>query len=327
MRASQTVTGTDRLRTGLVGAGIGPSLSPALHEREADALGLPLRYDRWDLDAMGVDTADVGTVLDHARAAGYRGLNVTHPAKQAVIAHLDGLSPDAAAIGAVNTVVIGADGSLTGHNTDWTGFRDGLRDGLPGVRPERVVLLGAGGAGAAAGYALAREGVRWLHVVDVDGGRATALAAALAPQLSAGSVATGHGRDELEDLLPHAGGLVHATPVGMAAHPGSPCDAALLAHRPWVAEIVYRPLDTALLADARAAGCRTVDGGRMVVHQAAEAFRLFTGRTPDTGRMLGHLAELVGAEQGCGHGSEHGSGHGSERDGADDEGNGAGRVA
>lgn len=297
MRVSQTPTGADRLRTGLIGAGIGPSLSPALHEREAAALGLHLHYERWDLDVLGAGAADVGALLDRARAAGYRGLNVTHPGKRAVIEHLDALSPDAAAIGAVNTVVIGADGSLTGHNTDWTGFRDGLRAGLPGVRPDGVVLLGAGGAGAAAGYALVRDGVRRLRVVDVDAGRATALADALAPHLAAGAEVTGHGRDELDALLPDAGGLVHATPVGMAAHPGSPCDAGLLAHRPWVAEIVYRPLDTALLLDARAAGCRTVDGGRMAVHQAAEAFRLFTGHDPDTGRMLAHLAELVGAEQ------------------------------
>jgi shikimate dehydrogenase len=285
------------VRTGLIGAGIGPSLSPALHEREAAALGLPLHYLRWDLDVLGTAPSAVGALLDRARGEGYRGLNVTHPCKQHVLAHLDALSPDAAAVGAVNTVVIGDDGTLTGHNTDWTGFRDGLRDGLPGVAPDRVVLLGAGGAGAAAGYALARAGVRTLQVVDVDPARATALADALSPHLAPGSDVTGHGHDELAALVPHADGLVHATPVGMADHPGLPLDAGLLAGRPWVAEIVYRPLDTALLRAARDAGCRTVDGGRMAVHQAAEAFRLFTGHTPDPARMLAHLSELVDAEE------------------------------
>ncbi len=297
MRTSQSATGAGPVRTGLIGAGIGPSLSPALHEREAAALGLTLGYSRWDLDALGAAPSDVGSLLDRARAEGYRGVNVTHPCKQVVIDHLDALSPDAAAIGAVNTVVISDDGALTGYNTDWTGFRDGLRAGLPGVAPVRVVLLGAGGAGAAAGYALAREGVRTLHVVDLDDGRATALADSLTPHLAPGSEATGHRRDELDDLLPDAGGLVHATPVGMAAHRGVPCDAGLLATGSWVAEIVYRPLDTALLQAAREAGCRTVDGGRMVVHQAAEAFRLFTGRSPDPARMLAHLTELVDAEE------------------------------
>lgn len=293
----QTATGAGTVRTGLIGAGIGPSLSPALHEREAAALGLPLRYRRWDLDATGAAPGDVGALLHRARSEGYRGLNITHPCKQLVIDHLDALSPDAAAIGAVNTVVIGDDGGLTGHNTDWTGFRDGLRTGLPDAGLGRVVLLGAGGAGAAAGYALARAGAGALHVVDVDGERATALATALAPHFAPGATATGHPRPELDALLPGADGLVHATPVGMAEHPGLPFDAGLLASRPWVAEIVYRPLDTALLRAARAAGCRTVDGGRMAVHQAAEAFRLFTGLVPDPARMLAHLAELVTAEQ------------------------------
>ncbi|MBP2368221.1 shikimate dehydrogenase [Pseudonocardia parietis] len=305
MQSTTTATATTgTVRTGLIGAGIGPSLSPALHEREASALRLPLRYERWDLDALGAAPADVGDLLARACTEGYRGLNITHPCKQLVIPHLDTLSPDAAAVGAVNTVVIGADGSLAGHNTDWSGFRDGLREGLPGASPDRVVLLGAGGAGAAAGVALAREGVCALHVVDVDGERAAGLAATLTPLLAAGATVTAHPRDELAELLTGATGVVHATPVGMADHPGLPFDADLLAGRPWVAEIVYRPLDTALLRAARAAGCRTVDGGRMAVHQAAEAFRLFTGRTPDPARMLAHLAELVDAEQ-AGHGTVH----------------------
>lgn len=300
MRSSHTATGTGTVLTGLIGAGIGPSLSPALHEREATALGLPLRYLRWDLDDLGAAPDDAAQLLVRARAEGYAGLNITHPCKQRVIADLDALAPDAAAIGAVNTVVVGADGSLTGHNTDWAGFGSGLRTGLPGAALDHVVLLGAGGAGAAAGYALARDGVRALHVVDVDADRATALADSLGPHLGAGATATGHARPALEDLLPRTDGLVHATPTGMAEHPGLPVDPALLASRPWVAEIVYRPLETALLRAARAAGCRTVDGGRMAVHQAAEAFRLFTGRAPDPDRMLAHLAELVADEQEAG---------------------------
>ncbi|MEU9819897.1 shikimate dehydrogenase [Pseudonocardia alni] len=291
-----TGTGT-RVRTGLIGAGIGPSLSPALHEREGAAHGLDLTYRRFDLDVLGVAPDGVGDLLRRARAQGHAGLNITHPCKQRVIGHLDALAPDAAAVGAVNTVVIGTDGSMTGHNTDWTGFRDGWRAGLPGAATGRVVLLGAGGAGAAAAYAMAREGVGVLQVVDVDGDRAAALAASVTPHLAPGAQATGHPSPELAALLPGADGLVHATPVGMAEHPGLPFDPALLATRPWVAEIVYRPLDTALLGAARAAGCRTVDGGAMAVHQAAEAFRLFTGVAPDPARMLAHLAELITAEQ------------------------------
>lgn len=282
------------VRTGLVGSGIGPSLSPALHEREARMLGVPLRYTRWDLDELGSAPAEIGTLLERARGVGYRGLNVTHPCKQHVIAHLDALSDDAAAIGAVNTVVFDADGA-TGHNTDWSGFRDGLLAGLPGATRERVVLLGAGGAGAAAAHALLTVGTGRLEIVDVDAARARHLAGVLADRFGTGRTRA-HARDDLAAVLDGADGLVHATPVGMAEHPGLPFPPSLLHPALWVAEIVYRPLDTALLRAARAAGCATLDGGRMAVHQAAEALRLFTGRSPDTDRMLGHLAELVAAE-------------------------------
>ena len=105
---------------GLVGTGIGPSLSPALHEREADELGVRYLYRRLDLDRLGLPAPAVGDVLAAARLAGYDGVNVTHPCKQLVLEHLDELSPDAAALGAVNTVVF-RDGRAVGHNTDWSG--------------------------------------------------------------------------------------------------------------------------------------------------------------------------------------------------------------
>lgn len=284
----------DRLLTGLIGAGIGPSLSPALHEREARELGLDCTYTRFDLDELDLPAEAVGDLLARARAEGRAGGNVTHPCKQLVIPHLDDLSPDAAAIGAVNTVVFDGDRAV-GHNTDWSGFRDGLVAGLPGVPLDRVVLLGAGGAGAAAAHALLSLGVGSLAVLDVDAARAGRLADALAARFGAGR-ARGGAVAELGHRLAAADGLVHATPVGMAEHPGLPLPAAMLRPELWVAEIVYRPLETPLLRAARARGCRTLDGGRMAVHQAAEALRLFSGREPDPARMLRHLAELVGAE-------------------------------
>ena len=106
---------------GLVGTGIGPSLTPALHEREADRLGIRYLYRRLDLDVLGRPASAIGEILAAARLAGYDGLNVTHPCKQLVLEHLDELSPDAAALGAVNTVVL-RDGRAVGHNTDWSGF-------------------------------------------------------------------------------------------------------------------------------------------------------------------------------------------------------------
>jgi shikimate dehydrogenase len=290
------------LLVGLIGAGIGPSLSPALHMREARELDLRYRYVRLDLDALRLPPEAVGDLVRQARVAGFRGLNITHPCKQLVIPHLDALDPAAEAIGAVNTVVFG-DGGATGHNTDWTGFRDGLRDGLPGARLDRVVLIGAGGAGAAAGHALLSVGAGRLDVLDVDAPRAARLAAALACRFGAGR-ATGGGMSELAPRVEAADGLVHATPMGMSEHPGLPIPPALLRPELWVAEIVYRPLDTELLRAARAAGCATLDGGRMAVHQAAESFRLFTGIEADADRMRRHLTELVRGETGTGTGGD-----------------------
>src|SRR3954447_2719496 len=125
---------------GLVGTGIGPSLTPPLHEREADELGVRYLYRRLDLDELALPPAAVGDLVRAARAVGYDGLNITHPCKQLVIEHLDELSPDAAALGAVNTVVF-RDGHAIGHNTDWSGFARSFDRELSDVGLDRVVLL------------------------------------------------------------------------------------------------------------------------------------------------------------------------------------------
>ena len=278
---------------GLVGTGIGPSLTPALHEREADRLGIRYLYRRLDLDVLGRPASAIGEILAAARLAGYDGLNVTHPCKQLVLEHLDELSPDAAALGAVNTVVL-RDGRAVGHNTDWSGFARSFDRGLPDAPLTSVVLLGAGGAGAAVAHALLTLGTGRLTVLDVDERRARALATALAGRFGPGR-AVGGSVDDVAGALAAADGLAHATPTGMAAHPGLPLDAELLRPELWVADIVYRPLETALVRTARDRGCRVLDGGGMAVYQAVDAFRLFTGVEPDADRMLAHFTELVGA--------------------------------
>ena len=276
---------------GLIGSGIGPSLTPAMHEREADELGVRYLYRRLDLDALALAPAAVGELLEATRLAGYDGLNITHPCKQLVLDHLDELSPDAAALGAVNTVVF-RDGRSIGHNTDWSGFARSFDRGLSDAVCERVVLLGAGGAGAAVAHALLTLGTSRLSVLDVDGDRATALATALNARFGGGR-ADGGDLTRLQQAVAAADGLVHATPTGMAAHPGLPLPARLLRPGSWVADIVYRPLETELVRTARAAGCRVLDGGGMAVYQAVDAFRLFTGLEPDPDRMRTHFATLV----------------------------------
>ncbi|CAM5676980.1 shikimate dehydrogenase [Streptomyces hirsutus] len=285
----------DSYLVGLIGSGIGPSLSPALHEREADRQGLRCLYRLLDLDVIGVPPEGVGELLSAARLLGFDGLNITHPCKRHVVEHLDALDPQAEALGAVNTVVF-EDGRAVGHNTDVTGFAASFARGLPDVPLERVVQLGAGGAGAAVAHAVLTLGAGRVTVVDALPERADELAGSLNRAFGADR-ATAAPLDLLPELLAAAdgsGGLVHATPTGMAAHPGLPLPADLLHPGLWVAEVVYRPLETDLLRAARAAGCATLDGGGMAAFQAADAFRLFTGREPDSARMLAHLTDLTG---------------------------------
>jgi shikimate dehydrogenase len=275
---------------GLIGSGIGPSLTPPMHEQEGQELGVRYVYRRFDLDELGLPPESVGDLLAAARTAGYDGVNVTHPCKQLVIPHLDDLSPDAAALGAVNTVVF-ADDRAVGHNTDWSGFARAFDRGLPDAALGDVVLLGAGGAGAAVAHALLTLNTERLTVVDVDADRAAELAGALAQRFGADRARSA---SDVATAVAGADGLVHATPTGMAAHPGLPLPAELLRPDLWVADIVYRPLETELVRTARRAGCRVLDGGGMAVFQAVDAFRLFTGLEPDPERMLAHFRTLVG---------------------------------
>jgi shikimate dehydrogenase len=277
-----------RYLLGLIGAGIQASRTPSMHEREAAEQGLRCEYRLIDLDERGLSAPALPELLDNAERDGFAGLNITHPCKQAVLPLLHALSDDARAIGAVNTVVF-KDGKRIGHNTDWWGFAESFRKELAGAATDRVVQLGAGGAGAAVGHALLTLGVQQLSLIDVERKRAEKLAANLCARFGP---ARAMASVDLDAVLAKADGLVHATPTGMAAHPGLPLPEALLRPDLWVAEIVYFPLETQLLRVARARGCRTMDGSVMAVFQAVEAFRLFTGVAPDAGRMRRHFESL-----------------------------------
>jgi quinate/shikimate dehydrogenase (NAD+) len=288
----------ERFLVGLIGSGLGPSLSPPLHEQEADELGVRYLYQLIDLDVLGLDAEDVGDLVSQAQRFGFAGLNITHPCKQTVVKYLDELSPEAAELGAVNTVVFGHRRAI-GHNTDWSGFLAGFQRGLPDVAVRDVVLLGAGGAGTAVAFALARLGARHLTVVDVVMERAERLAAvvqrAVVDDQAPVTIEVAQTVQDVLDRVAGADGLVNATPVGMSGEAETPLPVALLHPEMWVADIVYRPLETQLLRQARRVGCRTLDGGGMVVAQAAEAFRLITGHTPDAERMHRHFRALTSA--------------------------------
>ncbi|OLU27531.1 shikimate dehydrogenase [Pseudomonas sp. PA27(2017)] len=284
------MTSSKSILAGLIGAGIQASRTPAMHEHEGDAQGIRYLYRLIDLDHLKLDISALPDLLSAAERMSFTGLNITFPCKQAIIPLLDELSDEARGIGAVNTVVFKG-GKRIGHNTDCLGFSEGFKRGLGDVARRRVVQMGAGGAGAAVAHALLSEGVEQLSIFDVEPERAQALASNLnehfgSPRAQAGG--------ELSSAMAAADGLVNTTPMGMAKLPGMPVPKTLLRQELWVAEIVYFPLETELLREARAIGCRTLDGGNMAVFQAVKAFELFSDAQADAQRMLDHFHSMNG---------------------------------
>ncbi|MDR3524176.1 MAG: shikimate dehydrogenase [Acetobacteraceae bacterium] len=277
--------------TGLIGTGIGASLTPAMHEREAAEQGFRQIYQIIDLSALKLGVEALPELLIAAQRMGFTGLNITHPCKQAIIPLLDELSPHAKALNAVNTVLF-RDGRSIGHNTDWSGYAEAFRRGLPKADLRRVVQIGTGGAGGAVAYALLTLGVQTLMLHDIDPSRAEAVAASLCETFGAGRAVVVS--DPQQDIA-SASGLVNCTPIGMAKYPGTAVPVEFLHSGLFVSEIIYFPLETELLRAAKAIGCQTLNGGGMAVFQAVDAFRLFTDAAPDAERMRRHFAQLTGA--------------------------------
>jgi shikimate dehydrogenase len=275
---------------GLIGSGIAASRTPPMHEAAADAAGIRYLYKKIDLAELKLGAQALPELLTAAKRMGFDGLNVTHPCKQAILPLLDELSPDADALGAVNTVVI-RNGRMIGHNTDWFGFAENFRRNKQGASLGRVVQFGAGGAGSAVAFALMKLGVRELTIMDVDLAKAQNVVDGLSPRFVEGRLKVGQ---DVAAAVAAADGIVNATPIGMDKYPGTPLPTALLRPDLWVAEIVYFPPETALLRAARALGCRTVDGGGMAIFQGTEAFRLFTGISPDPDVFFATFASLGG---------------------------------
>lgn len=277
------------VRAGLIGSGIQQSLTPALHMEEGAEQGLNYRYELFDLDRITGGATALPSLVATAQERGFAGLNITHPCKQTILPLLDSLSDDAKALGAVNTVVF-RDGRSIGHNTDWWGFAESFKQGLHDVGLDHVVQLGAGGAGAAVGYAMLKLGAQRLDIFDIDAGRMQSLVASLRAQFPSRQVNLA---GNLRASMAQADGLVHATTTGMAKSPGLPLPADMLRSTQWIVEIIYFPLQTQLLETARTLGCRTLDGGGMAIYQAVGAFQLFTGIAPDVQRMARHFDQLA----------------------------------
>lgn len=289
------IHGTTRL-VGLMGWPVSHSLSPAMHNAAARALGLDLAYV-----PLPVAPAMVGEAVRGLAALGFLGANVTVPHKQAVLPFLDELDSAAQAIGAVNTIRVlrgGENGphlpvTLQGTNTDAAGLIADLQaKGLfPGGRD--CLVLGAGGAARAAVYALSREGAR-VHVFARRAEQAAKIAALVTGHLSTVPV-WAHHWDELPAFLPALQGplVVNATPLGMPPNEAAtPWPAGLpFPAGSFVYDMVYSPEETVLLRQARDEGCAGSNGLGMLVHQGALAFEIWTGIKPDVAVMRQALVE------------------------------------
>lgn len=269
------------VHVGLIGAGIQKSRTPAMHEAEGAAHGLKYSYRLFDTGLVQPDTPPLTEIIRAAEICGYAGLNITYPYKVEVIDHLDELSDAAAMAGAVNTVVL-RDGKRRGHNTDLWGFTESFRRSMSDVERDNVLLVGAGGAGAAVAHALAGCGVQTLHIADAENDRAEALVRMVCEKHGPQRATVAHDIATTTGLVD---GIVNATPVGMAQVPGMPVPENLIRPPLWIADIIYFPLETELLRIARERGCRTLSGAGMAVFQAVRAFELFTGLKPDETRM------------------------------------------
>ena len=278
------ITGVTRI-LGVIGDPIGHTSSPAMHNAAIAALGLDYAYV-----AFHVRPDELGQAIEGMRALQIAGLNVTVPHKQGVMAHLDEVSAEAVAIGAVNTVV-NRQGRLVGYNTDAFGILESLkRDGGVERLPAQVALLGAGGAARAILYALLQcEEVERVLLLNRTCSKAESLAEDLdrsgrviVEGMNASSVAE-------VDLL------INSTSVGMYPHvEASPlADASVLHADMLVADIVYKPLKTRLMMQAEAVGARAFNGLGMLAWQGARSFELWTGSAPPVDAMMAAALERV----------------------------------
>jgi len=260
---------------GIMGQPVAHSLSPAMHNAAFQALGLNKVY-------LPFAVADVAGAVAGFRALGVKGVSVTIPHKQVIIPHLDSLDPVAGKIGAVNTLVLTGP-LIHGLNTDWLGANRALGETMD-LKGKTVLLIGDGGAARAIGFGLLEAGARLLLASRNQGTRA-----AMASHLGC----PWQPLEKAPDLTADA--LVNATAVGMTPQSDrTPVPMAALANFPVVMDIVYAPLETRLLKEARTTGCRVVDGLTMLLYQGVAQFELWTGQPAPIEVMRAILQQRLG---------------------------------
>jgi shikimate dehydrogenase len=258
---------------GVIGNPVEHSLSPAIHNAAFQKLGLNFVYLAFRVEA-------IGDAIKGLRALGnFRGASVTIPHKVAAVPLLDSVEPTAHHIGAINTIVAQG-GTLAGYNTDAIGALRALRESGVALKGHQVVILGSGGAARSVAFALGAEtGIGRLTILGIDDQERAALVRDL--QSKTGMVVQESPLDEgtLRKILPDTHVLIHCTPIGMSPKVGETSVPATLLHMGLtVMDVVYNPRDTRLLKDAKAAGCRTIPGIEMFLHQAAAQFELWTNQ-------------------------------------------------
>jgi shikimate dehydrogenase len=282
-----TLTGKAKL-AGIIGWPVTHSLSPVLHghwlaEYGIDGAMVPLAAGREDFAA----------VIDGVRRAGFQGVNVTVPHKESAFAIAHKVDAAAQAAGAANLLVFGENG-IAGRNTDSIGLAESLRETIGTLDGKSVVLLGAGGAARGAILALEMLGASQIHLLNRDSHRARTLASSLAPQVKA-PVEPG-GLSDWSKAAGDAALVVNSTSAGMGNNPPLDIDLAALPKSAAVCDIVYNPLETALLRDAAARGHQTIDGLGMLMHQAVPSFEAFFGVKPNvTPALRAALVKVLGA--------------------------------
>ena len=259
---------------GVIGNPVEHSLSPAIHNAAFQKLGLNFVYLAFRVKA-------IGDAIKGLRALGsFRGASVTIPHKVATVPLLDSIEPTARHIGAINTIVAKG-GTLTGYNTDATGALRALREGAVALKGRQVVILGSGGAARAIAFALGTEpGIDRLTILGIDNQERTALVRDLQSKTGMTVQESPLNEGTLRKVLPDTHVLIHCTPMGMSPKLHETSVPVTLLHAGLtVMDIVYNPRDTRLLKDAKAAGCRTIPGLEMFLHQAAAQFELWTNQT------------------------------------------------
>lgn len=272
------------IKLGLIGDNIAASSSPALHRIAGRLTGQDVTYDLLRPADLNCSFEEV---LAWAEASGYRGLNITYPYKERVVAHLDVPDPAVRAIGACNTVLFGP-GRPIGWNTDYSGFMAAYRHRFGNKPPGRVTMAGTGGVGRAIAFALRQLGTSELRLFDIDAAKSQALADALGTLAEGSPVILA---SSIEEATRDADGLVNSTPIGMVGIGGSPFPQGTIAGRRWAFDAVYTPVDTPFMVAAKAAGLSVLSGYELFFHQGVDAFLHFTGKRVPEMALRGALLE------------------------------------